>query len=106
MIEAAIYALVLLLSLFLTAQAVFTLVLMLHTWERPERLEESDSPHVYVPPKLSFTAILPARNEEGVIGETIRKIWATDYPTTLLVVRVVCERSDRATISEADQVAR
>ena len=80
MIEAAIYALVLLLSLFLAAQAVFTLVLMLHTWERPERLEESDSPHIYVPPKLSFTAILPARHEEGVIGETIRKVWETDYP--------------------------
>ena len=90
MIEAAIYAVVVLLSLFLAAQAIFTLVLMLHTWERPERLEESDSPHIYVPPKVSFTAILPARHEEGVIGETIRKIWETDYPKRLLEVVIIC----------------
>ena len=63
MFEAVIYALILIVSLFLAAQAVFTLVLMLHTWGRYERLEESDSPHIYVPPKLSFTAILPARHE-------------------------------------------
>jgi glycosyltransferase XagB len=105
-IEAAIYAFVLLLSLFLAAQAVFTLVLMLHMWERPERLEESDSPHIYVPPKLSFTAILPARHEEGVIRETIRKVWETDYPKRLLEVVVVCERSDLGTIAEAEQAAR
>ena len=100
-----LYALVLVVSLVLTAQAAFTLGLMLYTWARPERLEESDSPDEYLPPKLGFTAILPAKNEEGVIGRTVRQVWESDYPEKLLEVIVVCEESDRGTIEEADEAA-
>ena len=107
MMATILYAFVLVLSAVLTAQAVFTLGLMLYTWARPERLEESDSPDVYLPPKLSFTAILPAKNGEGVIGDTLRRVWETDYPEELLLeVVVVCEESDRGTIEEAEGVAR
>ena len=95
MILLAVYALILVVSILLTAQAVFTLGLMLYTWARPERLEESDSPDEYLPPQLSFTAILPAKNEEGVIGHTLRQVWESNYPKKLFEVVVVCEESDR-----------
>ncbi len=106
MIWALVYGLILLLSVVLTAQAVFTLGLMLYTWARPERLEEASSPSGHLPPKLSFTAILPARHEEGVIGDTVRRVWQTDYPRRLLEVIVVCEESDVGTIAEAERAAR
>ena len=105
MLEILIYAVVVLISLALVGQAVFTIGLMLYTWARPERLEESASPKVHLPPKLSFTAILPARHEEGVIGDTLRQLWKTSYPKDLLEVVVVCEESDGGTIEEAEEAA-
>ena len=105
MILLAIYALIVVVSVVLAAQAVFTLALMLYTWARPERLEESKSPKEYLPPKFSFTAILPAKNEEGVIGDTVRKLWESNYPKDLLEVVVVCEEGDRGTIEEAEEAA-
>ncbi|MGI8865317.1 MAG: glycosyltransferase [Rubrobacteraceae bacterium] len=105
MILTIVYALILVVSVVLTAQAICTLGLMLYTWARPERLEESKSPKEYLPPKFSFTAILPAKNEEGVIGDTVRKLWESNYPKELLEVVVVCEESDRGTIEEAAEAA-
>lgn len=105
MLEIILYAAIIIISLVLVAQAVFTLGLMLYTWARPERLEESDSPDEYLPPRLSFTAILPARNEEGVIGDTLHQIWQTSYPKELLEMVVVCEQSDVGTIEEAERAA-
>ena len=105
MILTIVYALILVVSVVLTVQAICTLGLMLYTWARPERLEESKSPKEYLPPKFSFTAILPAKNEEGVIGDTVRKLWESNYPKELLEVVVVCEESDRETIEEAAEAA-
>ncbi len=106
MIYVLIYAAIVLISLLLVVQAAFTIGLMLYTWALPERLEESDSPDEYLPPQLSFTAILPARHEEGVIGDTLRRLWETKYPKELLEVVVVCEQGDRGTIEEAGQAVR
>jgi cellulose synthase/poly-beta-1,6-N-acetylglucosamine synthase-like glycosyltransferase len=100
-----IYTFIAVVSIVLTAQAAFTLGLMLYTWARPERLEESASPDEYLPPQLSFSAILPARHEEGVIGHTVRQVWESNYPEELLEVVVVCEEGDRGTIEEAAEAA-
>lgn len=105
MIEVLIYAFIAIVSVVLTAQAAFTLGLMLYTWARPERLEESASPDEHLPPQLSFSAILPARHEEGVIGHTVRQVWHSNYPEELLEVVVVCEEGDRGTIEEAEEAA-
>jgi cellulose synthase/poly-beta-1,6-N-acetylglucosamine synthase-like glycosyltransferase len=92
---------VLILSLLLAVQGFFSLCLMLFTWGRTERLHESGSPRVFESPQLSFTAILPARHEQAVIAQTIRRIWSTNYPKELLEIVVVCERGDIETIAEA-----
>ncbi len=103
MTEALVYGFIFVVSVVLVAQAVFTLGLMLYAWTRPERLEESDSPDEYLPPKLSFTAILPARHEEGVVGHTVRQVWEGGYPKDLLEVVIVCEEGDTGTIKEAEE---
>jgi glycosyltransferase XagB len=101
--ENVLVAAILLFSLALTAQAVFTLMLMLYTWAHPERLRHASSPESYAAPRLSFTAILPARHEQDVIAQTIQRVWETRYPKELLEVVVVCERGDAGTIAEAQR---
>ena len=95
---------VLVVSLF--AQSLVSLYLMLYTWEHPERLEASRGPTTFLPPQLSFTALLPARHEEAVIYETIRRVATANYPSDLLEVVVICHDSDDGTIAEAERAIR
>jgi cellulose synthase/poly-beta-1,6-N-acetylglucosamine synthase-like glycosyltransferase len=90
-------------ALLLFAQSLFSLYLMLYSWEHPERLEQSGGPRLLLPPQLSFTVLLPARHEEMVIFETIRRVWAADYPKELLEVVVICHADDAGTIAEAQR---
>ena len=46
----------------------------------------SAGPQRFLPPRHSFTVLLPARHEEAVIYETVRSVWAADYPRELLEV--------------------
>ncbi|MGA7672457.1 MAG: glycosyltransferase [Nitrolancea sp.] len=94
------------LSLLLAAQGIVTLYLMLFTWMRPERLERARSPRRFLEPTLRFTALLPARHEEAVIAQTIRRVCTTRYPAELLEVFVICEAGDYGTIAEAERAAR
>lgn len=94
-------ALVLLSSLALFAQSLFSLYMMLYSWEHPERLAASAGPRSFAPPRRSFTVLLPARHEEAVIYATIHSVWAANYPKHLLEVVVVCHADDAGTIAEA-----
>ena len=105
MIETILHSAVLAISLILTAQGVFTLYLMLYTWARPERLAKTCSPDMYRPPRLRFTALLPARHEQEVIAQTVRRVWEADYPKEFLEVVVICEQGDTETIAEARRAA-
>jgi glycosyltransferase XagB len=93
-------------SLVLFAQAVFSLYLMLYTWEYPERLRASEGPSSFLPPRLSFSVLLPARHEEAVIFETIRKVWEVNYPSELIEIAVICHEDDTGTIAEAEHAVR
>jgi cellulose synthase/poly-beta-1,6-N-acetylglucosamine synthase-like glycosyltransferase len=93
------------LSLALFAQSLFSLYLMLYAWEHPERLETTAGPRSFLPPRLSFSVLLPARHEEPVIYETIHRVLATDYPNDLLDVVVICHAGDTGTIAEARRAA-
>lgn len=97
---------ILALSLAICLQSAFGLYLTMYTWERPERLDAGRGPTKYVLPRHSFTAILPARHEERVIYETIKRISATRYPKRLLEIIVVCHADDVRTISEARRAQR
>jgi cellulose synthase/poly-beta-1,6-N-acetylglucosamine synthase-like glycosyltransferase len=98
------FSLLLLIIVFvLFGQSLLSLNLMLYTWEHPERLSSCRAPASYLSPKLSFTILLPARNEEAVIYETIRRVWMAHYPSDLLEIAVICHVDDRGTINEAQR---
>jgi hopene-associated glycosyltransferase HpnB len=53
----------------------------------------------------AIAAIIPARNEEASIGETLRSLWSQDYPGRLRVL-VVDDQSEDGTAEEARRAAR
>src|SRR6266702_7116395 len=93
-------------SLALFAQSLFSLYLMLYSWEHPQRVQASKGPSSFLPPHLSFTVLLPARHEEAVIYETIKRIWSAHYPSHLLEIVVVCHTDDTGTIAEVQRAIR
>ncbi len=96
----------LIIAFVLFGQAMLSLNLMLYSWEHPERLYASRAPASYLAARLSFTVLLPARHEVAVIYETIRRIWAANYPSPLLEIAVICHADDKGTISEAQRAIR
>lgn len=93
-------------SLVLFGQSLLSIYLMLYTWDHPERLAASRGPRSFLPPRLSFSVLLPARHEEAVIHETIRRLATAHYPHHLLEVIVICHADDQATIAEANRAIR
>ena len=91
------------LSLLLTMQSVYTLYIMVYTWDRPEAFQRSKAPNRFLPPHKSFTVLLPARHEEEVIQMTIERVVRANYPLSLLEVMVICSADDSGTIAKAQQ---
>ena len=58
---------VLLIFIVITGNAFIYVICMLYAWESPEAVERYKSLKKYKKPKFSFTALVPARNEERVI---------------------------------------
>src|ERR1700694_5002074 len=94
----ALFALV---TILITAQALFNIRLRLFIWEDPEHASLNRVPGVYRDPQLSFTILLPARHEEEVFRETIQKIYDLNYPIELMQVIAICREDDPGTIGEA-----
>jgi glycosyltransferase XagB len=86
------------LSAALTTYGLFTLWLMLSAWDRPARLRSTAGPSRFREPQLSFAVLIPARDEEAVIGETIARIAASNYPRELVEIIVICQRDDPRTM--------
>ncbi len=90
-------------SIVLFAQSLFSLYLMLYSWEHPQRVQASKGPRLFLPPHFSFTVLLPARHEEAVIYETIKRVWSANYLSDLLEIVVICHTDDTGTIAEAER---
>src|SRR3954471_11873025 len=110
MIIPIIYLVLVLISLLLTVQSAHVLYLMLYTWDRADAERKSRAPDTFIPPRLSFSVLLPARHEEDVIQSTIERVVRADYPAELLEVFVICSQDDDGTVKKAeekiDQLAR
>ncbi|MBI5667970.1 MAG: LysM peptidoglycan-binding domain-containing protein [Chloroflexi bacterium] len=90
------------LTVLLLPQGLFTIYWMLYTWNNPEVADQYRAPKEYAPPQYSFTAILPARHEEDVIKQTIKSIDRIDYPDHLKEILIVIrDEDDDATIQQA-----
>ena len=90
--------------LLLLPQGFFTIFWMVYAWNDPNKAEESASPKVYLPPQLSFTALLPARHEEMVIKDTIYAVNAINYPAHLKEILVLIrDENDDGTIAKVNE---
>ncbi len=94
----AVYMLIILLMVF---QAIFNIRQRLFIWETPENAWLNRAPTVYRDPCLSFTILLPAKNEEDVYRETIQKVYDLNYPGELVQIMAICREDDPGTIAEA-----
>jgi len=93
-----IYLLIIILMVF---QAIFNIRQRLFIWETPEHAWLNHAPTIYRDPCLSFSILLPAKNEEDVYRETIQKVYDLDYPTELMQIIAICREDDPGTIAEA-----
>jgi len=99
-----LYAGLVFFSLLVTLQSAHTLYVTLYTWDRPP--DEARAPGHFLPPRLSFTVMLPARHEEAVIATTIERVVRANYPANLIQVLVVCSADDDGTIAKAEEQIR
>lgn len=99
--DALIYVGLTMLSILLTLQGLYTLYMMIYTWDQPAAQRMAGAPDVLTEPLLSFTAVVPARHEEAVIATTINRVVRARYPASLLQVIVVCSADDTGTIDKA-----
>jgi len=91
-------------TVLISAQAFFFLYLILYAWNEPDTIEKNKSPKRLIEPRFSFTALLPARHEEAVIGETIAAIANIDYPEEMKELLVLVRGDDRETLEAAQRV--
>lgn len=102
--QAAITSIITVFTLSMTAQGVLSIYWMLYAWEDAERIERDKPPSEFISPRLSFTAIIPARHEEKVIADTIKSIAGINYPDELKEALIVCRSDDYGTITKVKEV--
>lgn len=98
-------AIIIIMSIILLPQGLFTMFWMLYTWNNPEIAERYSSPKEFYEPQHSFTALLPARKEQDVIADTIRSVDRIDYPDHLKEILIlVRDEDDDETIARSQEV--
>lgn len=70
------------LMIVLNIFSVYLGVMALFTFKRRK-------PYPQVPPSTRFAVVIPARNEEGVVGNLIARLWEQTYPRKMFDVYVV-----------------
>ncbi|MCL5411408.1 MAG: glycosyltransferase [Patescibacteria group bacterium] len=98
-----ILAILTIFTIIVIVQAIYTTYLMIYTWDDETKFQEQRPPNEFAAPKFSFTTLLPAKNEEGVISQTIQNFANLNYPKELVEALVICEKSDSGTIQEAEE---
>jgi len=73
----------------LFVHAAVTLAWMLYTWRSPDAATDAGFVMIRRRPKNSFTLLVPARHEEGVLGETLDRLAGSDHPVANLVAIAV-----------------
>jgi cellulose synthase/poly-beta-1,6-N-acetylglucosamine synthase-like glycosyltransferase len=102
-VSGLLWAVLVLISVLLTAQSAYVLYLTVYTWDQPNAEAQARAPESFCAPRLSFSVLLPARHEEDVIQTTIERVVSADYPTELLEVFVICSADDEGTIAQAQE---
>jgi cellulose synthase/poly-beta-1,6-N-acetylglucosamine synthase-like glycosyltransferase len=74
-------------TLAMLVVAVTSLVWMVDSWRTPHALGQMPFPEPDEP-RLSFSLLVPARHEEAVLADTIRRLLAQDHPDFEVIVIV------------------
>ncbi len=93
-------------ALILVLDASFTIYLSLYSWSNPDRFRQRRAPDHTAEPRLSFTLLIPARDEAAVIGDTLHQVAALEYPRHLFETVVICEAHDDLTIAAVERACR
>ena len=99
---ATFYAAYTLLVLALTAISASTLAWMLYAWRTPEQLAKTAFPTTGSA-TTSFSLVVPARHEEGVLGATLDRLAELEHPH--FEILVVVGEDDPGTRAAADAAA-
>jgi len=94
------------LALAMTLQGIITLYLMLYAWEDSKNISGNRITRLFSKNRSKITALVPARHEEKVIGDTIRAINAIDYPNEYKETIVICRSDDVETIKSAQKTIK
>ncbi len=90
-------------SVALIIQSLFTIYTMIYTWNDFSTYEDHRSPKEFAPPTYRFSALVAARSESRVIGDTIRAIHSLNYPTEMKELILVVRHDDLPTIHAAQK---
>lgn len=101
-------SLVLAISILLTLQGAVATYAMFYTFLTNRRLRNLMPDKHILPGKASrtFSLIVPARNEEHVIGDTLSAMAGLRYPKSMYEVLVLVRADDRATIKEVKKALK
>ena len=94
------------LALAMSLQGIVTLYLMLYAWESAEKIKGNRITRLFSTNRYKITALVPARHEENVIGDTIRAINAIDYPDTFKETIIICKSDDPKTVRSVRQTIK
>src|SRR5438445_12028436 len=86
--QTLISILIVLVSLFLSGVACFTLWWMLHAWRTPETLRATRFADPVGDDGLRFSLLVPARHEQEVLEHTVKRLLEsthTDYEVLVIV---------------------
>nr|MDT0664317.1 glycosyltransferase family 2 protein [Micromonospora sp. DSM 115978] len=92
-------------SVLMLAVAGLTLARSQYAWQLPDRVDHVDLVDLE-PPATTFSLIMPAR-DEPLIGRTLDRVLAVDYPPELFEILLVVSNDevDRPTLAIAEQYA-
>jgi cellulose synthase/poly-beta-1,6-N-acetylglucosamine synthase-like glycosyltransferase len=85
-------------SILLIIQGTINIYLMLYSWLSPVHRQQNRAPKIFSPPFHKFTAIIPARHETQVIGDTVRAVSNINYPKDYTQIIIALRQDDLETI--------
>ncbi len=85
---------------FLFCQGSFATYSMLSSWLKPENLKKVSPPQTFSQNQLSFSLILPVRNEEKVITQTLSAMKKINYPRDKYEILITARDDDTKTVGK------
>jgi glycosyltransferase XagB len=87
-------------TIFLFCQGSFATYSMLSSWLKPQNLKKVSPPQTFSQNQLSFSLILPVRNEEKVIAQTLSAMKKINYPRDKYEILITARDDDTETVGK------